>query len=331
MLDGTKNSSHCLHFRVSTAPISPGKRAEKQTPQEMSGSDSELEQDRMQSASNRSSSSEQNNAAAEDWVWSDTRDPKREEQDGESRTFMYDQTHFGLPGLTETSAMSPPLHPFNFSPPTKLRDHLDRDTMDTDTPRKKIIDVPEQNSRFLETPPPYVTLKHLPVSLEQLYHGSRLKVRFRRKEFDKESGHIINKETTLDVPVYRGLKPGSRIKFRGEGDYFSGIGGQGSLWFELVEKDHPLFRRQNLDLHTIIELAASEASGEWERTIPSIDGKTVKVCGARLTRSGEKKVFAGLGMPKYAHPDQKENPDQKLLRGDMVVTIEIVDKQADAP
>jgi DnaJ family protein B protein 4 len=165
---------------------------------------------------------------------------------------------------------------------------------------------------------PGITEKKLPVSLEDLCNGASKKVRFHRKVPDARGMRLVLEEVILDVPIYKGLKPGSRVKFRGEGDYVEWTAQRGDLWFLLVEKEHEVFTRRHLDLHTTIEVSLCDALCGWSRTIKSICGKQVRVSHAGPTPHGWREAYAGLGMPKY------KDGGGAMDRGDLVVEVKLV-------
>jgi nucleoside phosphorylase len=70
------------------------------------------------------------------------------------------------------------------------------------------------------TPMPEITIveKPLPVSLEELFNGNTKKVKINRKTYDTQTGRTSNQERFLEIPIKKGLKAGSKIKFSNVGD-----------------------------------------------------------------------------------------------------------------
>ena len=58
----------------------------------------------------------------------------------------------------------------------------------------------------------------------------------------------VKERKILEVHIDRGMKDGQKITFSGEGDQEPGIE-PGDIIIILDEKNHPLFRREDLDLH----------------------------------------------------------------------------------
>lgn len=73
-------------------------------------------------------------------------------------------------------------------------------------------------------PEPEVTVveKPLAVSLEDLYSGTTKKLKIKRKTFDAETGRQSTQDRILEVPIKKGLKAGSKIKFSDVGDQVEG-------------------------------------------------------------------------------------------------------------
>lgn len=62
------------------------------------------------------------------------------------------------------------------------------------------------------------TVKELAVTLEDLFYGTTRRVKTRRQRYNVQSRSYQEEERILDVPIYKGLKPGSKIKFPEGGD-----------------------------------------------------------------------------------------------------------------
>lgn len=73
---------------------------------------------------------------------------------------------------------------------------------------------PESNVTIVE--------KSLPITLEDIFHGATKKFKIKRKALDLATGLSSTQDRILDVPIKRGLKPGSKIKFAGVGDQVDG-------------------------------------------------------------------------------------------------------------
>ena len=162
-----------------------------------------------------------------------------------------------------------------------------------------------------QTPEVSVVEKDLPVSLEDIYKGTKKKMKINRKKFDAR-GQMTKEEKILEMDIKPGLKAGSKIKFAGVGDETDG--GSQDLHFIVSEKPHPTFRREGDNLRTTVELDLKEALTGWERKVATIDGKQLPVRGGGPTQPGTVQTFPGHGMPISKKPGQK---------GDLLLEIKV--------
>jgi DnaJ family protein B protein 4 len=100
-------------------------------------------------------------------------------------------------------------------------------------------------------PEPEVTVveKGLAVSLEELYGGTTKKMKIKRKTYDSDTGRQSTQDRILEVPIKKGLKAGSKIKFSDVGDQVEG--GTQDLHFIVSEVSHtPCSRTQGKDANS---------------------------------------------------------------------------------
>ena len=163
-------------------------------------------------------------------------------------------------------------------------------------------------------PEPETTVveKPLPVTLQDIFTGATKKLKVQRKTFDRTTGKQSVEDKILSVPINRGLKAGSKIKFPNMGDQVEG--GVQDLHFILKEKPDANFTRDGDDLRHTVVLELKEALTGWSRTVGTIEGKQVSVGASGPTAPGWEERFPGLGMPKSKTPSQ---------RGDFVVGVRI--------
>lgn len=76
----------------------------------------------------------------------------------------------------------------------------------------------------------------LPLTLEDLFHGAKKRMKIKAKRFDAD-GKQITKDQILEVPIKAGLKKGSKIKFKEVGDQVEG--GRQDLHFIVEEVRYP--------------------------------------------------------------------------------------------
>lgn len=157
-----------------------------------------------------------------------------------------------------------------------------------------------------------VVEKPLPVTLEEIFNGTTKKLKVQRKTYDGMSGKQSVEDKILSVPIKKGLKAGSKIKYPDMGDQVEG--GVQDLHFIVKEKAHPLFSRDGDDIRHNVDLELKEALTGWKRTVQTIDGKQVSVSQSGPTQPDWVERYPGLGMPKSKSPN---------VRGDFVVGVKI--------
>ncbi|EGP85161.1 unnamed protein product [Zymoseptoria tritici ST99CH_1E4] len=157
-----------------------------------------------------------------------------------------------------------------------------------------------------------VVEKQLPVSLEEIFSGTTKKLKVQRKTYDSQTGKQSSEDKILSVPIKKGLKAGSKIKYPDMGDQVEG--GVQDLHFIVKEKTHPLFTRDGDDIKHTVEIDLKEALTGWKRTVQTVDGKQVSVSNSGPTQPEWSERFPSLGMPKSKSPN---------VRGDFVVGVKI--------
>jgi len=101
---------------------------------------------------------------------------------------------------------------------------------------------------------------------------------------------------TLEVHVEPGMKMGSLIRFREEGEPHAD-GTSGDLVFKVVELPHANFKRDDDNLHISVTLTLAEALVGFRKALHHLDGHLVDISWDAVTSPGEERVFAGEGMP----------------------------------
>ncbi|KAK3310569.1 uncharacterized protein B0T15DRAFT_426103 [Chaetomium strumarium] len=108
----------------------------------------------------------------------------------------------------------------------------------------------------------------------------------------------------LHVHVDRGVKSGTKIEFRGEGDQAPGILA-GDVVFQIEQKPHPRFERRDDDLlyNAQIDLVTALAGGTI--FIEHLDERwlSVDILPGEAIANGAVKMIRGQGMPSYRHHD----------------------------
>ncbi|KAI5806662.1 DnaJ domain-containing protein [Peziza echinospora] len=163
-----------------------------------------------------------------------------------------------------------------------------------------------------KTPESTVVERHIGFTLEELFHGTKKKLRVKRKTFDA-NGKIQREDKDLEINVKPGMKAGSKFKFKGVGDEIDGT--KQDLHFIIEEKAHDHFVREGDNLITTLSIPLKDALIGWSRVINTIDGKQLTVRHGGPTSDKWQEVFPGQGMVLSKNPSQ---------RGDLIVRANVV-------
>jgi curved DNA-binding protein len=142
------------------------------------------------------------------------------------------------------------------------------------------------------------------VTLEELLHGSRRKISFRRSSNSKVE--------TYEVQVPAGVHEGQRIRLAGQGESHGKGGVAGDLYLRVRLSQHPDFRVEGADLVHELDLPPWRAVLGGEVSVPTMEGE------ARLkippgTQHGQRFKLKRRGLPQKGRE-----------RGDLYVAVEIV-------
>ncbi len=121
---------------------------------------------------------------------------------------------------------------------------------------------------------------NLAVSFEEAARGCEKKVRFVRERSGRED------TANLSVTVPAGVNTGQRLKLKGEGDSGRNGGESGDLYVIVNLLEHPLFRRQGLDVVVDLPLSFVDAIAGTEVEVPTLTGR------------------ASVRVPQNTHPGQ---------------------------
>jgi molecular chaperone DnaJ len=130
----------------------------------------------------------------------------------------------------------------------------------------------------------------LTISLEEAASGAEKRISFVRQRGNKED------TAKLSITVPAGVKPGQRLKLRGEGDSFGGATKPGDLYVIVNFQDHPLFRRKDNDVLMELPLSFVDALTGTTVEIPTLLGKANLTIPAG-THSSQIFRLKGKGFP----------------------------------
>ncbi len=139
----------------------------------------------------------------------------------------------------------------------------------------------------------------LQISLEEAFHGAT-------RVLEWETGRKI------EAKIPRGVKTGSKVRFKGQGEPGAFGGEPGDLFLRIEVAPHPRFERDgdNLRVTVPVDLFTLLLGGKIE--VAGLD-RTVKMDIPPETANGKVFRLKGLGMPRLKESNQ---------RGDLLVTVE---------
>jgi molecular chaperone DnaJ len=106
----------------------------------------------------------------------------------------------------------------------------------------------------------------------------------------------VNDRRTLSISVPAGVETGTRIRLSGEGE--AGIRGApaGDLYVNVEVKAHPLFEREEANIHCRVPISMVTAALGGSIDVPTIDGAKARVTIPAGTQSGKIFRLGGKGM-----------------------------------
>jgi len=117
----------------------------------------------------------------------------------------------------------------------------------------------------------------------------------------------------LKVNVPAGVDDGTRIRLAGEGEAGALGGPAGNLYVVIAVESHPVFVRNEFDLHMELPINFAQAALGANVQIPTLDGNPDKLEIPAGTQTGKSFRKRGLGIPRL----------QRTGRGDLIVTVRV--------
>lgn len=134
-------------------------------------------------------------------------------------------------------------------------------------------------------------------TLEEIYNGKTKKIKINKRIQNSQNRMITNKEKIIEINLKPHYKPGTKIRFDGEGDELLGQPRQ-DIVFILKEIPHKKFKRQGDDLLYTITLTVGETLYGFTKQIEFLDGETYHFNTDICSPPGATHVIEELGMHK---------------------------------
>ncbi|KAL1556700.1 dnaJ subfamily B member 1-like [Salvia divinorum] len=140
----------------------------------------------------------------------------------------------------------------------------------------------------------------LACSLEELYKGSRRKMKISRIVLDG-SGKPATVEEVLSIHIKPGWKKGTKITFPEKGNHEAGAA-PGDLIFIVDEKPHHVFKRDGNDLIIHQKISLLDALTGKTLKISTLDGRDLSVSVSDIVKPGYEMMIQNEGMPISKEP-----------------------------
>lgn len=152
----------------------------------------------------------------------------------------------------------------------------------------------------------------LPISLEDLYNGCTKKMKITRKVIQPD-GIATQEDKVVEIDVKQGWKEGTKVTFSREGDQYPGRV-PADIVFRIVQKPHPLFKREGNDLIYTAPIPLKTAlCGGWV-DVRTISGRVETLNLKEVIKPDSRKRIPNEGMPYPKNPKQK---------GDLIVRFDV--------
>jgi curved DNA-binding protein len=116
----------------------------------------------------------------------------------------------------------------------------------------------------------------------------------------------------IEAQIPRGVKTGSRVRLKGQGERGRDGGEPGDLYLIIELRPHPRFARNNDDLNLTVSVDLFTLLLGGQVTVSGID-RSVRLDIPAETANGRVFRLGGLGMPRIKNPAE---------RGDLYVTVQ---------
>ncbi len=144
----------------------------------------------------------------------------------------------------------------------------------------------------------------LDLTLEEAFSGTSRHLQVDRK----------GRPHTVEVRIPAGVKEGSRVKVRNEGEPGGTQMPSGDLYLVVRQLPHATVERRGQDLYTRLAVPVTTAVLGGEVTVPTLSGASIKLRVPELTPAGRTFRLRGHGMPDVRDPG---------TRGDLFVAVDL--------
>lgn len=143
----------------------------------------------------------------------------------------------------------------------------------------------------------------LPLTLEEIAQGTTKVISYT----------LQGNPESVSVKIPAGISEGKKLRLAGKGHPSHNGGPPGDLYIQIKALQHPVFRKEGVDLYVRQNISFSDAVLGTEVEVPTIDGKDLKLKVSPGTQGNTKFRLKGYGLPQMNGGE----------RGDAYVEIQI--------
>jgi molecular chaperone DnaJ len=125
----------------------------------------------------------------------------------------------------------------------------------------------------------------------------------------------VKSQISKDFKFPAGVNSGNIISLQNEGNYGENDGERGDLHFQVIVKEHPIFKRNNFDINLIVPITFVEAIIGCDKIIPTIYGN-YKIEISPYTQNKDTQIIKEKGIVKIG-TDNKE-------KGDLIIEFKVI-------
>lgn len=134
---------------------------------------------------------------------------------------------------------------------------------------------------------------------------------------------LIRRKKNIDVSIPAGVEEGMRLRIAGEGEAGYDGGSSGNLYVLIHVAEHPIFERENDNLHLTIPISFTQAVLGDEIEVPTIAGKAVLTI-PQGTQSETVFRMRGKGLPSL---NSKNHGGDQMVKVHLEVPTKLTKKQ----
>lgn len=142
--------------------------------------------------------------------------------------------------------------------------------------------------------------------------GSGQEIRFRCTQCFGNQRLPVTRTISFSVPA--GVDEGQRLRLAGRGEPGFNGGPPGDLYVVFDIQDHPVFERDEYDLHLNVDITVSQAALGTVVSIPTLEGDTESLEIPPGTQPQTTFRKRNMGIPRL----------QSIGRGDLIITVDVM-------